>query len=227
MQQNVLLDDQIPFRRNWLLQALIVGYTIFWIAMSIEPYDSFGWLLENLLIFAACLTLLGTYRWFTFNNLSYMLIIVFLGLHTFGAHYSYNTTPLDRLIHALFEFPRDEYDRVVHFCYGLLMAYPIRELVIRLMRPRGYWAYFLTPAIVLATGAFYELIEMWVAFIVAPELGTMFLGTQGDIWDAQHDMAVALYGSSIAMLVTAAVNAITKKPVVPRRSAEQGRAEAG
>ncbi|WP_275900567.1 DUF2238 domain-containing protein [Paenibacillus periandrae] len=102
----------------------------------------------------------------------------------------------------------------------------IDKLIIRLMKPSGSWAYYLAPALVLGSGAFYELIEMWTAFIVAPEIGTLFLGTQGDPWDAQHDMAVALYGSIIAMIVTAAVNVVTNKPVGARQPAEQRRTEA-
>jgi putative membrane protein len=226
MLHQLFINDQIPFRRNRLLQGLIISYVLFWVWMSIEPYNSFGWWLENLLIFAAGVTLLVTYRGFHFTNLSYLQIVLFLALHTFGAHYSYNTNPVDKLIHSLFEFPRDEYDRVVHFCYGLLMAYPIRELITRLMKPSGSWAYYLTPALVLGSGAFYELIEMWTAFIVAPDIGTLFLGTQGDPWDAQHDMAVALYGSIIAMIVTAVVKVMTNKPAVARQPKEQRRTEA-
>jgi putative membrane protein len=205
MKDNYWLGSTIPFRSNRLLQALLIGYAVLWLVMAIEPYSRFNWFLENLLIFAAVIATVGTYYRFTFSNLSYVLTTIFILLHTIGAHYSYNTTPVDAWLHELFQFQRNGYDRIVHFSYGLLLAYPIKELVVRVVAPRGSWAYILSPVIVLASGAFYELIEMWVALIVAPEIGILFLGTQGDPWDTQHDMELALYGAAIAMLITAAV----------------------
>ncbi|NHN33837.1 DUF2238 domain-containing protein [Paenibacillus sp. S3N08] len=182
---------------------MLVGYALLWAILSVEPYSRFNWLLENLLIFVAVLVAAGTYYRFAFSNLSYLLTLIFMGLHTVGAHYSYNTTPLDTWLHELFHFQRNGYDRIVHFSYGLLLAYPIKELVARTIMLRAKWAYVFAPVIVLASGAFYELIEMWVALIVAPEIGTLFLGTQGDPWDTQHDMELALYGAVLAMLIAA------------------------
>jgi putative membrane protein len=102
------------------------------------------------------------------------------------------------------------FDRIVHFCYGLLMAYPLREVMLRVVKLKGFWAYAFTVTILLATGAFYELIEMWAALIVAPEIGTLLLGTQGDPWDTQHDMAAALYGATMAMIITVLVKKIRR-----------------
>lgn len=192
-----------PFRSNRTLQLTVAAYLIFWGLMLINPYDWYDWFLENLLIFAAIIGLVGTYRWFRFSDLSYVLIAFFLAEHTLGAHYSYTTTPIDRLMHALFHFPRDDFDRVVHASFGLLIAYPTYEFLRRVGRFQRWWAYGLTVAVILAGGAFYELIEMWVAKLVAPEIGTLFLGTQGDPWDTQQDMAVALYGAAFTMAITA------------------------
>ncbi|MCR8634163.1 DUF2238 domain-containing protein [Paenibacillus radicis (ex Xue et al. 2023)] len=199
-----LYDFTRPFRSNRMLQALLAVYLLFWVLMAIEPYNRFNWFLENLLIFATITGLVGTYRRFAFTNMSYLLIVVFLVLHTFGANYSYHTTPLDSWIRELFHTERDGYDRVVHFSYGLLLAYPIREFIVRSMGPKGLWDYALPVVLVLASGAFYELFEMWVALLVAPEIGTLFLGTQGDPWDTQHDMELAMYGAILTMVVTAA-----------------------
>jgi putative membrane protein len=192
-----------PFGRNRLLQGLLLGYAVLWSVMAIEPYSRFNWFLENLLIFAAVLVAVGTYSRFVFSNLSYALTTVFIALHTIGAHYSYSATPVDAWLHELLHFERNSYDRIVHFSYGLLLAYPMKELIARMIAPKGGWACVLSPVVVLASGAFYELIEMWVALIVAPEIGTLFLGTQGDPWDTQHDMELALYGAMITMLITA------------------------
>ncbi|WP_231571397.1 DUF2238 domain-containing protein [Gordoniibacillus kamchatkensis] len=208
--RSVWLSPDIRFGRNRLLHMLILGYAAFWAWMAVAPYNRFDWLLENLLIFVAVAVLTVTYPFFRFNNLAYALIAVFLALHTYGASFSYNTTPIDMLMHRYFELQRDMYDRVVHASYGLLLAYPLFQFMRRVVGLRGFWSYALTVTTILATGAFYELIEMWVANIVAPEIGVLFLGTQGDVWDSQHDMEVALYGAAVAMVITALARAVRR-----------------
>jgi putative membrane protein len=184
------------------LWVVVIPYLVLWIVMAINPYNRFDWMLENLLIWAVVIVLIATCRIYRFSLVSYVLIAVFLSLHTIGAHYSYNSTPLDVWLHHLFTLQRDPYDRVVHFSYGLLLAYPIRELLLRNMNITKLGSSIISITIILASGAFYELIEMWVALLVAPEIGTLFLGTQGDPWDTQHDMELAMYGAVLAMLVT-------------------------
>jgi putative membrane protein len=195
----------IPFRQNRSLQLMIAGYVLLWTWLAIEPVHRFNWFLENLLIFLAVAVLVGTYRLFAFSNLAYGLILLFLSLHTIGAHYTYATTPIDVWLNGMFHFERNQYDRIVHFSFGLLIAYPLWELLVRVPRFQPAWSYVMTVVTILSAGAFYELIEMWVAQIVAPEIGTMFLGTQGDEWDTQQDMALALYASIVTMAVTALV----------------------
>lgn len=195
------LESDVPFRKDRLLQIYIGVFALFWLWMLVEPYAWFNWWLENLLVLAAGTYLAVTFRWFRFSNVSYALITLFIALHTYGAHYSYNTTPIDILMQDWFGFERDNFDRIVHFGFGLLIAYPVREFAVRVMGLGKGWGAAASPAIILAFGAFYELIEMWVAAIVAPEIGTRFLGTQGDVWDSHHDMEVALYGAVLAMLV--------------------------
>ncbi|OPH48483.1 hypothetical protein BC351_08420 [Paenibacillus ferrarius] len=191
--------EKRSFTSNRLLQAMILAYAGIWIWMAVSPYSRFDWVLENLLIWAALIGLVSTYRLFSFSNLSYAFIGIFLVLHTVGAHYSYNENVVDVWMKLLFHTERDSYDRLVHFSFGLLMAYPIREAMSVWTNLSRRWLYVITCVIVLALGAFYELIEMWVALLVAPEIGTLFLGTQGDPWDTHHDMEMALYGSIIAM----------------------------
>jgi putative membrane protein len=101
---------------------------------------------------------------------------------------------------------RNNFDRVVHFSYGLLLAYPIREIFLRVVEVRGFWAYFLPMDVTLSTSALYELLEWGAAATVGGDLGAAYLGTQGDIWDAQKDMALAAGGAVIAMAITALVN---------------------
>jgi putative membrane protein len=200
------MESVIGFRNNRWLHGMMAVYASFWMYMAITPYNRFDWVLENLLIWITLLVLIITYRWFSFHNVSYVLIALFLSLHTLGAHYSYSIAPLDEALKAVFGFHRDNYDRIVHFSFGLLLAYPVREFAVRVMRIKVSWAYFQSSVIIVAAGAFYELIEMWVAMIVAPDIGSMFLGSQGDPWDAQHDIEMALYGAVIAMLITCIID---------------------
>jgi putative membrane protein len=94
----------------------------------------------------------------------------------------------------------------VHFCYGLLLAYPTREVFVRIANTRGFWSYFLPLQMVMSTSAFYEVIEWAVALVVGSDMGVAYLGTQGDEWDAQKDMGLATLGAFIAMAVVAVIN---------------------
>jgi putative membrane protein len=100
-------------------------------------------------------------------------------------------------------FSRNHFDRIVHFSFGLLMAYPVREVFLRVVSTRGFWTYYLPLDVTLAFSAIYEIIEMLVAVVVSPESGAAYLGTQGDIWDAQKDMALAGCGALLCMIITA------------------------
>jgi putative membrane protein len=208
---NRWLATDTTFREDRLLKGMIAGYILFWLWMLIGPYAWFNWWLENLLVFASAAYLCFSFRWFRFNNLSYVMIILFVALHTYGAHYSYNTTPIDELMQDWFGFGRDNFDRIVHFCFGLLIVYPVREFAVRAMGLGKRWAVAAAPTFILAFAALYELIEMWVAAIVAPEIGTRFLGTQGDIWDSHHDIEVALYGAVLTMLVIALISWLRRR----------------
>ncbi|MBA2939191.1 DUF2238 domain-containing protein [Paenibacillus sp. CGMCC 1.16610] len=200
---NVARKSERTFGSNWPLHAMIVIYAGLWIWMAIVPYSRFDWVLENLLIWAALIALVSTYKLNKLSNLSYALIGLFLALHTVGAHYSYNENIVDVWLKLILHSERDNYDRLVHFSFGLLLAYPLREALRAWTQLSRRWLYVMTCVMILALGAFYELIEMWVALLVAPEIGTLFLGTQGDPWDTHHDMELALYGAVIAMVVTA------------------------
>jgi len=190
------------FQSNRVLQGLVVWLIVLWIITAINPLYPRDWLLENLLVFIWSALLIFTYRWFRFSNLSYALFTVFLSLHLVGAHYTYAETPFGFWLQTLFEFERNHYDRIVHFSFGLLIAYPMREILLRQSGIAVTWSYFLTINCILAFSAFYEVLEVIAAMIVSPELGDAYLGTQGDEWDAQKDAFLAFVGSIVAMLVT-------------------------
>jgi len=198
---SLLLED-IVFSKNRFLHVLMLTFVIYWVYLSLSPYREYNWWLENVLTIITVIALVFTFRYLRFTNLSYLLIILFLSLHTYGAHYSYTTTPIDEWIRHYFEVERNQFDRVVHFSFGLFLVYPVYEFVKKGMGIAGTWRYILAIIFIFAAGSFYELIEMWVAGIVAPEIGLDFVGFQGDVWDAQKDMALALYGSMITMFIT-------------------------
>lgn len=190
------------FRTNRLLQGLVIWLVLLWIITSIEPFNRRDWLLENLLVFFYGALLVASYRRFAFSNRSYVLFTVFMSLHLVGAHYTYAEVPFGFWLQETLGLDRNHYDRIVHFSFGLLIAYPFREVLMRAAGVVRSWSWFLTVALVLAFSGFYEVIEGIVAMIVDPELGMAYLGTQGDEWDAQKDTFLAFGGSVIAMLVT-------------------------
>lgn len=198
-----------PFARNRFLQALLAGYGALWIALAIAPSYRSDWLLENLLVFAFWAALVATHRRFAFSNLSWLAIALFLALHAVGAHYTYSETPLGFRMQEVFGWSRNHYDRLVHFAFGLLLTYPMREIALRVLRVRPLWGWLLPLLAALSMSCAYELVEAWIAWIVSPELGTAYLGTQGDEWDAQRDMTWAFAGAAVALAATATFRAAT------------------
>ena len=190
------------FRDNRVLQLLLLWLVLLWVVTAIDPYNRRDWLLENLLVFIYAALLVATYRRFAFSNLSYGLFALFLSLHLVGAHYTYSETPFGFWLQDSLDLSRNHYDRIVHFSFGLLIAYPFHELLLRAAGVRRSWSYLLVMVTVLGFSGFYEALEGIVAMIVSPELGAAYLGTQGDEWDAQKDTALAFFGAVITMVVT-------------------------
>jgi putative membrane protein len=187
--------------------GLACAYGAVWLLAAITPLDRSDWLLENLLVFVFVPVLLVTYRRFAFSRASYLLIALFLSLHAMGAHYTYSKTPLGFWLQETLGLERNHYDRVVHFAYGLLLTGPVRELGLRAIGLRGVWSWVIPAMFALSLSAGYEIVEWWAARLVDPEVGIAFVGTQGDEWDAQKDMTLALSGAVLALLVSAGVGA--------------------
>ncbi|MDH5387173.1 MAG: DUF2238 domain-containing protein [Gammaproteobacteria bacterium] len=198
-----------PFRSNRPLQLLSAWLLVLWVVTAIGPLYPRDWFLENILVIVWVVLLAATYRRFQFSNFSYALFVIFLSMHLVGAHYTYTETPFGFWMQDWFGFERNHYDRLVHFAFGLLIACPFRELLMRRSGIKATWSYSLTVAIVLSFSSLYEVIEGMVAMIVSPDLGSAYLGTQGDEWDAQKDAFLAFAGSVIAMaLVWLRINAV-------------------
>jgi putative membrane protein len=171
--------------------------------MAISPNDRSDWVLENILSVAFVGVLFVTYPRFRFSNASYILITIFLTLHSIGAHYTYSEVPLGFWLKDWLGLSRNHYDRIIHFAFGLLMAYPFREVLMRKGGLRDPWSLVVAVTTVQAGSDLFEIIESWVALIVNPDLGNAYLGTQGDEWDAQKDMTAAFVGGILATGMTA------------------------
>lgn len=189
---------------------LAILFAVIWALLAIAPLDRHDWALENLLVLAATVAFLWLRKSLALSKLSSTLIFVFLSVHEIGAHYTYSEVPYDRWAQALlgttineiFGFTRNHFDRLEHFFYGALLAYPMREAYIRAQMLKGRLTYTIPITITLAFSAMYEIFEWWAAEIAGGDLGVAYLGSQGDVWDAQKDMGLAGFGSILAMAIT-------------------------
>ncbi len=194
----------------WL--AIFLG-VLAWSA--INPHDYPTWWLEVMPALIALVVILWTRNSFPLTPLLYWLVLVHAVILMVGGHYTYALVPYDDWfrsmtgtgLNELLGFERNHFDRFTHFAYGLLLAYPIREMFIRIAEVKGFWSYFLPLDLTMSTSMLYELVEWGAAEFFGGELGQAYLGTQGDVWDAHKDMALASLGALIAMSLTAALNA--------------------
>jgi putative membrane protein len=203
-----------PLARWFHPLTLLVVWIALAILLAFDPLDRADWLLENILSALLVIALCLTHRRFPFSRVSYVLLFVFLVLHVIGAHYTYSLVPYDawfesvfgRTLSSVFGFERNHFDRLVHFLYGFLLAYPMREVFVRVAGARGFWGYALPLLMTMATSCVYEIIEWLAAITVGGDLGAAYLGTQGDEFDAQKDMALASVGALLALLIVAAIH---------------------
>ncbi len=190
---------------------LLISFVIVWIWAAINPLFPHDWLLENYLVFISVPLILLSARYFKLSDTSYGLITLFMILHVVGSHYTYAEVPFGDTLQTWLGASRNMYDRLVHFSFGLLLAYPIHEMFLRVAHARGFWGYFFPIDLTLSFSALYEVIEWIAARNVDPAAGIAFLGSQGDVWDAQKDMGLAGLGALLAMLVVATVHAYHKQ----------------
>lgn len=195
------MDFKNILRKNLAFLYLVI-FVLFWGYMAIAPLYRKMWFIENIILLVFLFILIPSYKYFKFSNLSYTLIFLFCVLQTIGAHYTYALVPFD-FVTRLFGFERNHYDRLVHFCFGFFLSLPIWEFFVRTSRihPWGFWAFFVPILFAFGSGAAYESIEMGFALFSDPQASDAFLGSQGDVWDAQKDMALAGFGSVLAMVL--------------------------
>jgi len=200
-----------------ILSAL---YFSLWVALAVEPTSREDWALENIVVLGAVLILSLTWNRYTFSQCSYLLIALFLTLHAIGSHYTYSEVPY-RNWFELFRgqseesvgtIARNHYDRFVHFTYGLLMYYPYRECFLQIARVHWkLWSYLVPLSFILSTSLIYELLEWLAATVLGGDVGIAFVGSQGDMWDAQMDCFCAFVGALITSTTLAVTNLVTKR----------------
>jgi putative membrane protein len=184
--------------------ALIILLGIFFLVLgwsAVHPHDYFTWWLEVFPALIALVVLVLTYRRFQFTTFVYTLITVHACILFVGGHYTYADVPLFNWIRDHFHLVRNDYDRVGHFAQGFVPAMIAREVLLRrkIIAIRS-WTFFLVLSICLAISAAYELLE-WRVSVATGSAAEAFLGTQGDPWDTQEDMAMALVGATCALVL--------------------------
>ncbi|WP_397574261.1 DUF2238 domain-containing protein [Silanimonas sp.] len=185
---------------------LLAVFAIIWGALAIAPKHRADWWLENVLVFVAIPLLVWSSSRLRLRNVSYVALFVFFVFHAIGSHYTYSEVPVDAWCRAwlgfspdaAFGFERNHYDRLVHFLYGLLAIPAALDIVDARAPTTRLWRWLLAVGFVTSHSLLYELIEWGAAVVFGGDLRMAFLGTQGDVWDAQKDMALALLGSVIA-----------------------------
>jgi putative membrane protein len=195
--------------RNRYPLTLLVVFTAIWIILAIAPWYRQDWLLENVIVFVAVPLFVATCRKLRFSNLAYTCLFVFLVLHEIGAHFTYSEVPWRDWLSTVTggdatPAGRNHYDRFVHFCYGLLILPVAWELFAARASPRGLWRWLMPPLFVMSHSVIYELVEWLAAVVFGGDLGMAYLGTQGDAWDAQKDMALAAAGAFVGTALMAA-----------------------
>jgi putative membrane protein len=191
--------------------VLLSLYGVLFLGLAFNPVDRTTWLVENLTVWIIVGILVGLYRkGIVFSALGYVLMFVLIYLHTIGGHYTFALVPFD-WFSDFFGFERNHYDRIAHFSVGFY-AYAIIELMVRNKVTTSRFILYTYPVLAIATIAMsYELIEWVYAALANPEAGIAYLGSQGDIWDAQKDMLADTLGAIVAVVLYSLVQSHAKR----------------
>jgi putative membrane protein len=191
----------------WLLGI----YAVLFLFLAANPIDRGTWFVENLTVWIILVVVLGLYaKGIRFSNTSYVFMFVLIYLHTIGGHYTFALVPFD-WVTDFFGFSRNHFDRIAHFSVGFY-AYPIAEWLWTKRLVSNKFLLFTYPVFAIATIAVgYELIEWIFAVCAAPEAGMAYLGSQGDIWDAQKDMLADTLGAIFAVMAFVNLHGLCKK----------------
>lgn len=197
-----------PFVKNYWLWAFLLIFFAVWISTFLGTSDMNNWWLENTLTILFLLFIFSTYKKYQFSDTSYLLMCIYLCLHVYGSKYTYAENPFGYWLKDQLDLSRNHYDRIVHFSFGFLLAYPMRELFLRWLKYPTMVSWILPIEITMSVSAFYELIEWAVADIFFKAQGDAYLGTQGDIWDAQKDIFLAFSGAILATTIVSLIKRV-------------------
>lgn len=188
-----------PEDRNAL--GLLIAFVAIWIVLAIAPVDRTVWALEHVVTVAAVAVLVLTRSRVRFSDRALALLALFLVLHSIGAHYTYACVPIEHWLPGAWStLARNPYDRFVHFAYGLLVTPAVVELLAARAPPHGVWRWLLPVLFVGGTAAIYEVLEALALELVDAPAAACFLATQGDVWDPQWDLALAMIGALLAVV---------------------------
>lgn len=182
------------------------------------PAGRTSWLLEVGPGLAMAGVLAAVYRRLPLSHFVYVCVFLHIQILIYGGYYTYALTPLGDWAKQAFGFSRNHYDRIGHIALGVFPCFLAREVLLRCTPlQRGGWLFFLVCSVVLAFAAFWELLEWWTALLAAPDVGVAFLGSQGDVWDAQWDMLLALLGAFVALPLLSRFQdrSMSRVPAVP------------
>lgn len=189
---------------------LAIVFVVYFAALAIEPASRTVWLAEIIPVVIVFGVLLVTYPRFRFSNAAYLMMAVWMFLHTLGGHYTFADVPFD-WFNELIQSERNQFDRVAHFSVGFY-AFPAAEWMLRRGHCRTLAAMAFSLFLVMGIAAGYEIIEWWYAVLEGGDAGIEFLGSQGDIWDAQKDMLADTLGAVFALILYAIVRPDRHEP---------------
>jgi putative membrane protein len=189
------------FKQTVFLKSLITTFIVLWFYMYYNCINVQDWFIENILVFIYAIYATVTFKKFKFTNTSYLCIFLFLLLHVYGAMYAYTQNPVGEYFQNNYQLQRNPYDRIVHFSFGFLLAYPLYDILKNKLQVKGKWQYLLPVNIIATLATVFELIEWTVAALTTKETGETYVATQGDVWDAHKDIVLAIVAVAAVMIL--------------------------
>jgi putative membrane protein len=190
-----------PFYENRFLWLLATLFTACWLYGWFFNHNLENWIIENLLVIIFLPVLIFTSKWHRFSSLSYICFFLFLLLHCYGAFYAYTHNAFGEWLKVRYHLWRNPYDRIVHFSFGFLIAYPAREILLTCFKVPKRFSWLYPIEIAFTLGTIFEMIEWGVASCTDTATGDTYVATQGDVWDAHKDIAMAVLGAAACMLL--------------------------
>jgi putative membrane protein len=204
-------------REDRYAKGCLAVLAVWWIAWGVAPTDRHIWFAENVLVFVGLPLTIYAHLRVGFSRPALTLLTLYFAVHTVGTHYTYTNVPVGEWLKERFDYQRNHYDRIVHLLFGFLLALPVRELFTRGLRIGGALAFWLPLSVIMAGCCLYEVLEWWFAIYTDSTAQLAFVGAQGDLWDAQKDMALATGGAILVLLgATLARGEETREPAASR-----------